>query len=197
MRALPAAIRQNSLRDCVASFKQAVGNQSFDWKRASLPLRGGTHAGAAYGHERTIVTSSKIARKRTYKNTSYRMIDWKVIVNGQLPSDWSGDRGCCWFPDFDTQKFLLPHFNVGDQPIDEYGKTVFDAAAVSRLGRHLSEYRGHVEARPSSWSITEHSTSGDVSYVIDRETVLVIIDKTLSMVEYALSEGGELIFYGD
>jgi hypothetical protein len=33
--------------------------------------------------------------------------------------------------------------------------------------------------------------------VIDRETVLVIIDKTLSMVEYALSEGGELIFYGD
>lgn len=189
------------LHPCLHSVHRAAPQNGVAlWNAIAIPidLRGCEGLWpTASGHERTLVTSSKIARKRTYKHTSYRMIDWKVIVNGQLPSDWSRDRGCCWFPDFDTQNFLLPHFNVGDQPIDEYGKTVFDAAAVSRLGRHLSEYRGHVEARPTSWSITERSTSGDVSYVIDRETVLAIIDKTLSMVEYALSEGGELIFYGD
>lgn len=125
------------------------------------------------------------------------MIDWKVIVNGQLPSDWIRDRDGCWFSDFDTQNFLLPHFNVGDQPIDEYGKTVFDAPAVTRLGIHLLAYRAHVEAWPAMLSITERSSRGEVHYIIERETVLAIIDKTLSMAKHALSRGGELVFFGD
>lgn len=152
---------------------------------------------AATGQQQTLVTSSKIGRKPKYKHTSYRMIDWNVIVNGQLPSDWIQDRDGCGFSDFDTQNFLLPHFNVGDQPIDEYGRTVFDAPAVTRLGTHLLAYRAHVEAWPATLSITERSSRGEVHYVIEREAVLATIDKTLSMAESALSRGGELVFFGD
>ena len=118
-------------------------------------------------------------------------------MNGQLPSDWIRDRDGCWFSDFDTQNFLLPHFNVGDQPIDEYGKTIFDSKAVARLRTHLSAYRSQVEAQPESWSITERSSRGERIFLVDREAVLAIIDKTLVMIEHALSRGGELIFLGD
>lgn len=134
---------------------------------------------------------------QTSRNASYRMIDWKVTVGGQLLPDWESRRDGCWFPDFEMQHLLLPYFDVGDQPIDEYGKTIFDSKAVARLRTHLSAYRSQVEAQPESWSITERSSRGERIFLVDREAVLAIIDKTLVMIEHALSRGGELIFLGD
>ncbi|MDP9968707.1 hypothetical protein J2W37_006486 [Variovorax paradoxus] len=125
------------------------------------------------------------------------MIDWKVTVGGQLPSDWEPRRDGCWFLDFEMQHLLLPHFDVGEQPIDEYGETIFDSGAVARLGTHLSVYRGQIEAKPESWSITERSSRGETTFLVEREAVLAVIDKTLVMIEHVLSRGGELVFSGD
>jgi hypothetical protein len=125
------------------------------------------------------------------------MIDWKVTVGGQLPPDWESRRDGCWFPDFEMQHLLLPHFDVGEQPIDEYGETIFDSGAVARLGRRLSAFRGQIESKAESWSITERSSRGEETFLVEREAVLAVIDKTLAMVEYALSRGGELVFSGD
>jgi hypothetical protein len=95
------------------------------------------------------------------------------------------------------QHLLLPHFDVGEQPIDEYGETIFDSGAVARLGTHLSVYRGQLETQPGSWSITERSSRWERTFLVDREAVLAVIDKTLAMIEHALSRGGELVFSDD
>jgi hypothetical protein len=157
-------------------------------------------SGVVYGSFGPFLSPARTAtvgQNQTSRNASHRMIDWKVTVGGQLPPDWESRRDGCWFPDFEMQHLLLPHFDVGDQPIDEYGKTIFESKAVARLRTHLSAYRSQVEAQPESWSITERSSRGERIFLVDREAVLAVIDKTLVMIEHALSRGGELIFFGD
>ena len=57
MRVLQTAIRQNSLRDYVAPLEQPPEIRIFIGRRASPPLRGGTHAGGAYGQKQTIAAT--------------------------------------------------------------------------------------------------------------------------------------------
>jgi hypothetical protein len=125
------------------------------------------------------------------------MIDWQVIVNGQNPPNWSREDDGCWFPDFHLQNYLLPIFDVGDQPIDEYDTTVFDKLSIIRLRTHLDWRRGYVEARPDVWTVSETFDGGMTSFEVRCEVVLNLIDKTLKMIEFALNCQGQIYFFGD
>lgn len=125
------------------------------------------------------------------------MLDWQVQVDGRDPPGWDQHRDGCWFPDFDHQEYLLPFFDVGDTPIDPYDGTEFREGDLRRLREHLGYYRAGFEAKPATWSVTE--TVGDQNRTIrlEREKVLSVVDRTLEMIEIALSRGGTLVFRGD
>jgi hypothetical protein len=125
------------------------------------------------------------------------MIDWQIKVNGEFPTGWDEHSDGCWFPDFDTQRFLLPFFDVGDRPIDEYGGTVFNTAAVSRLKAHLLWQRSYIEGKPANWSITETRAEDAETIWINREAALRVIDKTIDMATAAIALDGNFIFRGD
>jgi hypothetical protein len=125
------------------------------------------------------------------------VIDWQVTVDGQLPEGWDQHKDGCWFPDFDTQLYLLPYFNVGDKPIDEYGSTVFDIASIERLRTHLQRQCSYLEGKEPLWRITETSAQGSHSYEVRRDVVISIIDKTVEMIGVALKLNGQLLFRGD
>jgi hypothetical protein len=125
------------------------------------------------------------------------MIDWQLLVNGEFPSGWDQHKDGCWFPDFDMQRYLLPYFDVGNQPIDEYGATTFDQDAIKRLKTHLLWQRGYLEAKDVSWRITETFGDQSHSYEIKRDAALQVIDKTLTMIDRAIGSGGDLVFRGD
>lgn len=125
------------------------------------------------------------------------MIDWQIIVEGKFPSGWDEHKDGCWFPDFDTQRYLLPYFDVGNQPIDEYGSTSFDSETMKRLRTHLEWQRGYLEAKGESWVLTETCDGQTESYEFQRDVILEIIDKTISMVKIAIDLNGQLVFRGD
>ena len=125
------------------------------------------------------------------------MIDWQVMVDGEIPLGWDRHKDGCWFPDFGAQSFLLPHFNVGNSPIDEFGKTVFDGDDMQRLRTHLLWQRSYLEAKVEKWTITETDGDRSSSYTVEREVVLRVVDKTLVIIERAGELKGELVFFGD
>lgn len=125
------------------------------------------------------------------------MIDWQIIVNGNYPTDRNEHSDGCWFPDFDTQRLLLPLFDVGDQPIDEYGGTVFDTAAVVRLRTHLRWQRSYFEGKPALWTVSETTINGVEELNLDRDEVLRIIDKTIEMASRAEALNAGFRFRGD
>jgi hypothetical protein len=107
------------------------------------------------------------------------MMDWQITVNGSFPAGWDEHVDGCWFPDFDSQRLLLPLFDAGDQPIDEYGGTEFDTAAVVRLRTHLRRQRSYFEGKPASWTMAETTSTGIEELNFDRGEVLRVIDKTI------------------
>jgi hypothetical protein len=125
------------------------------------------------------------------------VIDWKLLIDGEIPNGWDRHKDGCFFPDFDIQSFLLPHFDVGSQPIDEYGRTAFEQDDLRRLRTHLEWQRGFLEAKPDSWKITESSGDRSYSREIRRDAALQVIDKTLNMIERALKINGTIVFLGD
>jgi hypothetical protein len=125
------------------------------------------------------------------------MIDWQIIVEGKFPSGWDENKDGCWFPDFDTQRYLLPYFDVGNQPIDEYGSTSFDSETMKRLRTHLEWQRSYIEAKGESWVIVETCDGQAESYEFQRDVIIEIIDKTISMIKTAIELNGQLVFRGD
>jgi len=125
------------------------------------------------------------------------MIDWQVQVGGAFPPGWDQHRDGCWFPDFDHQENLLPHFSVRKAPLDPYGDTEYVEADVRRLRAQLQELRGVVESKPETWSVSGSSSGQKGTLRLSRKETLAVIDKTLAMIEFALAPGGTLIFRGD
>ena len=125
------------------------------------------------------------------------MIDWQLTFDGGFPPGWDQHKDGCWFPDFDTQKYLLPYFDVGDEPIDEYGATTFDQSAIRRLRTHLEWLRVYLEAKGTSWQITETSGDQSHSYLVQRDQALQLIDKTISITARAIELNCQLVFRGD
>lgn len=125
------------------------------------------------------------------------MIDWKVIVDGEFPRGWNPRTNGCAFPDFDTQEYLLPYFNVGDVPIDEYGGTTFDRAALLRLRAHLEWHIGFFEAKGAAWTVTETSNGRSRTLKLRRRVVLALLDRTIAMIDRAIRLNGALVFLGD
>ena len=92
---------------------------------------------------------------------------------------------------------MLPFFDVGDSPIDPYGDTIFNVADVRRLREHLRWSYSFFESKPDSWTLTE-SSNGPINVIkLERQKLLAVIDKTLEIIEFALANGGTLIFLGD
>jgi len=125
------------------------------------------------------------------------MIDWQVMVNGEFPAGWDQHVDGCWFPDFAMQHYLLPFFDVGEEPIDEYGGTVFEAGALGRLRTHLTWRRAYLEAKEDPWIVTETCGSRSESYELKRDVALEVVDKTLVMIDRALELEGSIVFSGD
>jgi hypothetical protein len=125
------------------------------------------------------------------------MISWTIHVGGRELPGWDQRRDGCWFSDFDEQEYLLPYFNVGNTQIDLYDGTEFSTADTRRLGDRLSALRGYIEAKPKEWSVTETSATEPMVIRLRQESVLATIDKTLSMCEQAMANGGGLAFGGD
>jgi hypothetical protein len=125
------------------------------------------------------------------------MIDWQVRIEGHNPPGWDTHRDGCWFPDFNYQRYLLPFFNVGETPIDEYGRTEFREGDLRRLREHLDYYRGIFEAKPTAWSVTESAGGQSRTIHLEQDKILAVIDKTLAMIEVALNGGGTIVFRGD
>ena len=125
------------------------------------------------------------------------MIDWLIQIDGRDPPGWDQHRDGCYFPDFDHQAYLLPLFDVGDAPIDPYAGTEFLEGDLRRLREHLRCYRAGFESRPPTWTVTETSEVQSKTIRIERDKVLAVVDRTLEMIEIALSRGGTIIFRGD
>ncbi len=86
---------------------------------------------------------------------------------------------------------------VGDQPIDEYGGTEFNTAAVIRLKTHLQWQRSYFEGKPASWTVSEAMNDGVTVIEIDRDKVLRVIDKTIEMASRAEVLRAGFRFRGD
>jgi len=125
------------------------------------------------------------------------VIDWQVQIEGRDPPGWDQHRDNCWFPDFDHQEYLLPFSDVGDAPIDPWDGTEFRDADLRRLRAHLRCNRPVIEGKPETWSVTETAGQQSRTIHLEREKVLTVIDRTLEMIEFALSRSGVLIFRGD
>ena len=54
-----------------------------------------------------------------------------------------------------------------------------------------------MEAKSDTWTITETDGDSRSSCEIARDSVLKVIDKTLTMIELAVELDGELVFFGD
>src|SRR6478672_4333633 len=121
------------------------------------------------------------------------MIDWQIIVNGESPAGWDPHVDGCGFPDFAMQHYLLPFFDVGEQPNDECGGTVFEAEDLRRLHAHLTWRRGYLEAKEEPWIVTETSGAQSESYELKRDVALEVIDRTLAMIDRALELGGSIV----
>ena len=126
------------------------------------------------------------------------MIDWQVrTATGEQVPGWDDHRDGCAFPDFDHQEYLLPYFNVGDTLILPYEGADFSKHDLLRLANRLRIHRPYFESRLEPWTITESSGGQEVTIRLDRNKVLALLDKTLSMIDFALAENYILVFYGD
>jgi len=92
---------------------------------------------------------------------------------------------------------LLPFFDVGDEPIDPYGRSTFREGDLARLRKHLRLFRESIEAKPSEWSFTETVENLSKTIRLEREKVLDVIDRSLTITEIALSHAGTIVFRGD
>ena len=68
---------------------------------------------------------------------------------------------------------------------------------LRRLREHLRYHHKAFEAKPDSWTVTETSGNETIVIRLERKKVLLVIGKTLEMIEYALANGGTFIFRGD
>lgn len=128
------------------------------------------------------------------------MIDWLIEIDGTLPDGWNPKQDGCWFPDFPYQEYLLPQFDIGGKPIDEYDRTEFNREELIRLKTHLIARRNDLQGQPKTWnfvSATETQAGRDSVATIERKQVLAVLDKTLRMIDFALACGGRLVFRGD
>jgi hypothetical protein len=92
---------------------------------------------------------------------------------------------------------MLPYFDVGTQSIDPYGGTEFHLPDLHKLRDSLQRSMSAFTKPPESLKIPEHLGYGSTEFSPDPKTMLPIVDKTLSMIEYAVSHKGSLIFRGD
>ena len=92
---------------------------------------------------------------------------------------------------------MLPYFNVGDTLILPYEGADFSKHDLLRLANRLRIHRPYFESRLEPWTITESSGGQEVTIRLDRNKVLALLDKTLSMIDFALAENYILVFYGD
>ena len=125
------------------------------------------------------------------------MLDWQARIDGEPPPGWEPNRDGCWFPDWPYQEHLLPYFDVGDTPLDEYGVTTFEGSALHRLRASLQAARELFATMPESWSVSGASSNTAVTVTMRRKDVLWVIDRTLRMIEVALAAGGCIQFFGD
>jgi hypothetical protein len=125
------------------------------------------------------------------------MIDWQVQVDGKYPRGWDQHRDGCWFPDFAYQEYLLPFFDVGGEVIDPYDGGVYREEDLKRLRKRLECWRSVFESKPTSWTVTDSSSHDAKHLVLERKIVLAIFEKTIRMIDIALSKGGVLVFRGD
>lgn len=125
------------------------------------------------------------------------MINWIVVLGTDPSTGWERTRHNCWFPDFDHQEYMLPMFDVGDEPIDPYDATEFKGDALLRLRSRLVAERGSLDAKAESWSIVEHSSGTPRTLSIRRAEVRKVLDQTLEMIDFAIRENGAIRFCGD
>jgi hypothetical protein len=125
------------------------------------------------------------------------VIDWQVRIDGKDPPGWDQHRDGCWFPDFAYQAYLLPDFEADDSPIDEYGGTEFRAADLQKLKTRLVAARERIKAKPARWTVTDWSSGKPHEMPLDRKTALALLDRTPEMIDFALAQGGTIVFRGD
>ena len=125
------------------------------------------------------------------------MIDWQVIVDGEFPPGWDQHKDGCWFTDFDMQVLLLPYFDVGKQPIDQYGGTVFDQDDIKRLYMHLQDHREFFARREEKWQIFEKSNVVSNIFEVNRDDIVKVLDKTIEICKKAIEMNGQILFRGD
>jgi hypothetical protein len=125
------------------------------------------------------------------------MIDWQVQVEGEYPSGWDQHRDGCFFPDFASQEYLLPFFDVGGESIDPYDGGIYRGEDLLRLRKRLVGWRHVIDGKPEKWTVTDSSADDAKTVVLERRKVLAIIDKTIAMIDIAASKGGAVVFRGD
>lgn len=125
------------------------------------------------------------------------MIDWQVQIEGRDPPGWDHRRDGCWFPDFDYQAYLLPSFDDGGATIDPYGGTEFKDVQLRRLRDRLLKLRITLQARPAFWTVSEASGEPRRIILLERKKLLAVVIKTLQMIDFALENGGSIVFRGD
>ena len=92
---------------------------------------------------------------------------------------------------------MLPYFDVGADSIDPYGGTEFKSPDLRKLRDSLERSLDAFTQPPKSLTIPEHLGYGSTEFSPDPKVMLPIVEKTLGMIDYALSEDGTLVFRGD
>jgi len=125
------------------------------------------------------------------------MIDWQVQIDGKYPPRWNEQRDGCFFPDFAYQEYLLPLFDVGGAGIDPYDGGIYQGEDLKRLRKRLQNWREVFASKPTQWTVTDSSAMDAKNLVLKRKIVLAMFDKTIRMIDIAMSKGGVLVFRGD
>lgn len=128
------------------------------------------------------------------------MISWHIEVDNEI-------LGQNYFPDFQYQELLLPYLGTGKIEIDEYGRTVYQDEELERLLTRVKHSYDCFEAKPVRWEIIEtefseptkkdNNSRSTRKFLLERQTILQLLDTIIQMGTQARNTNGLLVFLGD
>jgi hypothetical protein len=135
------------------------------------------------------------------------MLDWQIVIlekNRQHPEGYDATKDGCFFPDWQYQTLLLPHFHTGAVIADKYDGAIFEGEQLEYLERNLQWALDCYEGLTNrSWYVvTTFDTSANQIERTNQEqfsgnVICALLEKTLRMIARAKSLNAAIAFFGD
>jgi hypothetical protein len=123
-----------------------------------------------------------------------QMIDWKIVIsknNQKFPEGCDATNGTCQFPDWESQKQLLPYFKAnGTKHLEDYDDVFFS-------GQELEQLRDSLEVALQQFTPRQFTPQQFIRPSSNRKIAREVLCKTLEMIERARDLNATIAFFGD